>query len=229
MSLAVDADAPAAADTRWVMIRRATQRLGVNESTVRRWADAGKVRSFRTPGRHRRIAEQDLYAIAGQQPSEPKPEDGEGAAVEEVRRQVRRSRTRGGWLSSLSSSQRQAYRPLGHCLVGLAVDYVSGREPRPDIEHTVDEISRRCGELLAQHGAGLSDAIEAFILFRDASIAAVQQVVARHLLGPAELASAREQIALLLDRVLIQIAWAFASPENAGAAEATRRPAVAPR
>ena len=48
---------------RWVNLGRACELLGVNQSTVRRWADSGKIRCFRTPGGHRRLAEADLIAM----------------------------------------------------------------------------------------------------------------------------------------------------------------------
>ncbi len=49
--------------TRWITLGQACKLLGVNESTLRRWADAGHVRSFRTPGGHRRFSEEDLRAL----------------------------------------------------------------------------------------------------------------------------------------------------------------------
>ena len=36
-------------NTRWITLGQACKLLGVNESTLRRWADAGHTRSFRTP------------------------------------------------------------------------------------------------------------------------------------------------------------------------------------
>ena len=63
MSLSGGAPVQADADERWIAVRRASEIVGVNESTVRRWVDACKIRSFRTPDQHRRIAEQDLHAL----------------------------------------------------------------------------------------------------------------------------------------------------------------------
>ena len=47
----------------WVSLGRACKQLGVNESTLRRWADEGRIRSFRTPGGHRRYKRADLDAF----------------------------------------------------------------------------------------------------------------------------------------------------------------------
>ena len=47
----------------WLTLGAASEQLGVSESTIRRWADAGEIRSYRTNGGHRRILEEDLLAI----------------------------------------------------------------------------------------------------------------------------------------------------------------------
>lgn len=41
-------------------ITQAAQRCSVHIDTMRRWVDAGKISSFRTPGGHRRIPESAL-------------------------------------------------------------------------------------------------------------------------------------------------------------------------
>lgn len=50
---------------RWLSIQEACVKLGVDQSTLRRWSDAGKVPVFRTPGGHRRYAESDLRTLVG--------------------------------------------------------------------------------------------------------------------------------------------------------------------
>ena len=53
---------------RWLTIHEACAFLGVDQSTLRRWSDTGKVPVFRTPGGHRRYAEADLRALVGEGP-----------------------------------------------------------------------------------------------------------------------------------------------------------------
>ncbi|MDR7545207.1 MAG: helix-turn-helix domain-containing protein, partial [Armatimonadota bacterium] len=48
---------------RWLSLGDAASRLGVDEATLRHWADTGKIRTFRTPGGHRRFQEADLRAL----------------------------------------------------------------------------------------------------------------------------------------------------------------------
>ena len=44
---------------------QAARYLGVAQSTIRKWSDSGRVRAFKTPGRHRRYRRADLDAFLG--------------------------------------------------------------------------------------------------------------------------------------------------------------------
>ncbi len=49
----------------WLTLGEAARLLGVDETTLRAWADAGKLKVFRTPGGHRRFNTVDLRALTG--------------------------------------------------------------------------------------------------------------------------------------------------------------------
>ena len=51
------------ADERWLSIQAACKLLGVDQSTLRRWSDSGRIPVFRTPGGHRRYREADLQRL----------------------------------------------------------------------------------------------------------------------------------------------------------------------
>ena len=44
-------------------IKKASELLGVSKSTLRRWEKEGKIKSYRTIGRHRRYNEEELKKI----------------------------------------------------------------------------------------------------------------------------------------------------------------------
>src|SRR5947209_13259272 len=46
--------------------RQVAQLLGVGEATVKRWADAGEIDCFRTPGGHRKFRLRDVTAFVQQ-------------------------------------------------------------------------------------------------------------------------------------------------------------------
>jgi len=45
---------------RWMTIGEASQFLGVSPSTLRAWAQSGKLRAYRTVGNHRRFKTEDM-------------------------------------------------------------------------------------------------------------------------------------------------------------------------
>src|SRR4051794_27124991 len=73
--------------------RQVAQLLGVGEATVKRWADAGEIDCFRTPGGHRKFRLRDVTAfvqgrnfeVHGTLPARlsPAAEGEEGSAVSE--------------------------------------------------------------------------------------------------------------------------------------------------
>ena len=50
-------------ETDWLTLGQAARYLGVAQSTIRKWSDSGRVRAFKTPGRHRRYRRGDLDAF----------------------------------------------------------------------------------------------------------------------------------------------------------------------
>ncbi|TAK76042.1 MAG: helix-turn-helix domain-containing protein [Dehalococcoidia bacterium] len=193
---------PAGAVRRWVTLARACEILGVNESTVRRWADSGQLHVFRTPGGHRRFAEDELYALlesGGHQPDRVL----ENAAVTRIRRGLHSGRDETKWNDTISASSRDQLRPLGRRLLEIVDDYIWRRARRSDLELEVTQIGEQYGRELRQRGITLTQAMQAFTFFRQALDQAAKQLAERSRMTPEEGQQAREQIAGLADRVLL--------------------------
>lgn len=187
---------------RWVTLARACEILGVNESTVRRWADSGQLHVFRTPGGHRRFAEDELYALlesGGHQPERVL----ENAAVLRIRRGLHSGREDAKWNDTISASSRDQLRPLGRRLLEIVDDYIWRRARRSDLELEVTQIGEEYGRTLRLRGITLTQAMQAFTFFRQALDQAAKQLAERSRMTPEEGQQAREQIAGLADRVLI--------------------------
>ncbi|MCA9851009.1 MAG: helix-turn-helix domain-containing protein, partial [Dehalococcoidia bacterium] len=120
---------PARRRSRWVSLARACEILGVNESTVRRWADSGEIQVFRTPGGHRRFDEaelQELVETGGRRPERTL----ESAALSRIRRQLHSNKADARWYRETDEDERDALRPLGRRLVEIVDDYIAKRGRR---------------------------------------------------------------------------------------------------
>jgi len=51
-------------------LQEASERLHVHADTLRQWADRGRIRTFRTPGGHRRFQAADVEALAAHSSTE---------------------------------------------------------------------------------------------------------------------------------------------------------------
>ena len=193
--------------TRWVSLARACELLGVNESTVRRWADSGEIQVFRTPGGHRRFAEAELLAmIQGGGGRRDRPLS--AAATQRIRRQLH-SGTAGGWYGEIAQAERDVLRPLGRRLVEIVDDYISRRGRRGDLEEEVSAIGQQYGSELRHRGRPLAQAVQAFIFFRKSLDETAKQLAERNRLTPDDASNAREAIAGLADRVLIGLTTVY--------------------
>jgi excisionase family DNA binding protein len=214
-------DDPETLTTRWITLGQACKLLGVNESTLRRWADAGHVRSFRTPGGHRRFSEDDLRAlVAGQTPSPRETYDSIGnLALSRIRRRLHRGRGQTAhWYSELKEDDREKLRPLGRRLVSLVSDYLAGGSRRSPVLDEAKEIAHDYGRLLVSDGLSLRDAVEAFTFFRRNLDEAAMEEAQKNELSADKAIELWELLSNMADQVLISIAESYEEAEAAAPA-----------
>jgi excisionase family DNA binding protein len=198
---------PLGAD-RWLTLGQACKLLNVDESTLRRWADAGQVRTFRTPGGHRRFAETDVRAILGGRGKRPKYDDVCDQATKRIRRQLHSSQT-ADWISHVDEEQRQKLRVLGRGLMALVADYVAKRRRKTSLLEEARATGADYGAELARAGMSLSQAMHAFTFFRRSLDQSAKQALAKQGTPPSESVEVCEQIMALADEVLLGIAVAY--------------------
>ena len=63
-------------DSEWLTLGQAARFLGVAQSTIRKWSDAGRVPAFYTPGGHRRYRRTDLETFLERSGPGGKPKSG---------------------------------------------------------------------------------------------------------------------------------------------------------
>lgn len=197
--------------SRWITLGQACKLLGVNESTLRRWADAGHVRSFRTPGGHRRFSEEDLRSlVAGHVPGrEPYTSIG-NMALSRIRRRLQRGRSQTApWYSGLTDDQRERMRFLGRRLVSLVSEYLTKGARRSRLLDEAREIGQEMGQELAGDGLPIRDFMEAFIFFRKGLDDTAMEITQKSEMSSEEAVEIWELLSSLADQVLLAIAEAY--------------------
>lgn len=197
----------------WVTLRRACQLLGVDESTLRRWADTGRLRVYRTPGGHRRFALANLEEmVAGGR--HRGADDVERLATARIRRQLQRARQQEqGWYVSVPEDSRSELRELGRRLVEMAGEYLDGRTRHPGLLEEALAIGGRYGRILSEAGLPLAGAIGAYIGFRKTIDETARQAAVKESLPAEEALEALGQVHALGDQVLLGMTAAY---ERAG-------------
>ncbi len=199
----------AAEQDRWLTLGQACKLLNVDESTLRRWADAGQVRTFRTPGGHRRFAESDVKAIV-QGRGRTQYSDVGDLATKRIRQQLhRKPGSAADWYTSVDEVQREKLRPLGRRLMQLVADYVAKRGRRTSVLEEARLTGAEYGAELASAGMTLTQAMQAFTFFRKSLDQSAKQALAKAGTGAHEATDVSEQIMALADEVLLGIAGAY--------------------
>lgn len=201
---------------RWLTLGQACRVLNVDESTLRRWADAGQVRTFRTPGGHRRFAEGDVRAIV-QGRGRREFSQVRDIATRRIRQQLHRPGGGGDWYAHVDESRREKLRPLGQRLMSLVAEFVARRGRRNSLLEEARLTGVEYGTELALAGMSLSQAIHAFTFFRRSLYQSAKQALAKTGTAPAEAADVSEQIMALADEVLLGIAGAYEHAGESGA------------
>jgi excisionase family DNA binding protein len=199
------------ANGRWLTIHQACTLLGVDQSTLRRWSDAGKVPVFRTPGGHRRYAEDDLRALLGEGPRrQERPRvsrqvlaDRSLSAYEEEYLRGARERR---WFRAYSSTTVEEHRRLGRRLIDLAVRFAAAPAhsgDRPSLLTDGEQIGVHYGRSGAAAGLTISETVEAFLYFRFPVVGAVMGMIEEEGLAAKRAARLFVEIGQFMDRVLV--------------------------
>ena len=215
---------------RWLTIHQACAFLGVDQSTLRRWSDSGKVPVFRTPGGHRRYAEADLRALVGEGPQlQERPRvtrqaltDRSLSGYEDDYLRAARERP---WFRAYGATTQEEHRRLGRRLVDLAVRYASAPAGAGDRDSLLDEarqIGVHYGRNGATHGLSVADTVEAFLYFRYPVVRAVTGMIEDQGLAANRAIRLYAEINQFLDQVIVTTVQAHESV--GGRAHSGRRP-----
>ena len=164
---------PASAkDPEWVSLTEACRLLGVSPSTVRRWGDSGMVRTFLTPGGHRRFARAGLEAmLPGRPTSRPSLTDlGEtpGRLARGYRRNGEDTPLRMPWVSELDDDKRERFRGYGRGIVTSLIAALDAEDQarRAELLRSAEDSCAHYGRLAAGESLSASMTADIFLRFR---------------------------------------------------------------
>ena len=164
--------------------------LGINDATLRQWADRGRLPVYRTPGGHRRFLREDVEALVrersnGSTAAAQQDNDPEAPVLRRIRRNLSQiDMSKQTWLRSFQAEGRDRMRLFGRRLLSLLLQNPMNSTSRRRGE-TLSEthmLGHEYGSEMAARGVPLTDSVQAFLFFRQAVVETVppdrlQQVV----------------------------------------------------
>jgi len=186
----------------WLTLDEAAKRLSVHPTTLRDWADKGRIRTFRTPGGHRRFSESDVVELG----TRTKPDLSllMHATVGHARVATSAGRLSSqAWYSRFDDAAKQRQRELGMELVQLLVAFLG--ETSRDWTAEIRQLGSRYAALARGAGLSMADALRAFHLFEGIVRASVDE------LGAAKVGSSglEENVGWFLNEVRVAMVESF--------------------
>ncbi len=202
---------------RWLSLGPASQLLGVDPDTLRRWADDGRVAAWTTPGGHRRFdraALEQLAADRGGRAIRPLSTMGASPArlTEVYRRHYaadpsRRPQQTAAGVAAVDAD-RDAYRRDGRQLIAGLIAFLDARpsdtRTRARLEAEACAVVDDQAARLARSGTSLTEAVSRFVLARQPFFAELARIARRRSLDPTRLAGLYGDASALLDRLLLR-------------------------
>lgn len=159
----------------WLTLDEAARRLSVHPATLREWADRGRIRTYRTPGGHRRFSEADVRELGAH--AKPDLSLLMHATVGQARIATTEGRLAGeAWYARFDDGAKQRQRELGVELVQLLVGFLGDTEA--DWSPQITALGARYGTLARDAGLSAGDALRAFHLFEGIVRSSVDELAA---------------------------------------------------
>jgi excisionase family DNA binding protein len=190
----------------WLSLGPASQLLGIDPDTLRRWADDGRVPAWTTPGGHRRFERAALERLIEERRSGTRrPLTSLGASPARLTRVYRQHYAA---TPASEAAEREAFRRDGRRLISTIVAYL---DTAPDDVRRRRRLESQAGAVvdvqavrLATGGADLVEAIAGFVGARQPFVTELAAIGRRRSMDPSRLAALYGDAWTLLDRLLLR-------------------------
>ncbi|MGH2454343.1 MAG: helix-turn-helix domain-containing protein [bacterium] len=195
----------------WLHLGEASRVLGVDESTLRAWADAGRINTFRTPGGHRRFARAQLEEFL--RPGRLRPPQ----VARSIHRQgssLARARSvpDAPWSVALDEAARAKVKRICRGLMNAMMGFLAGGAKRRHYLRQGGRGGQVLGQTLAARGLPVAQAAQAFLHFRGVM---TETVTTRLALPLEQQVQALRQMDAFLNHALLQMLDAFGTGKGA--------------
>jgi excisionase family DNA binding protein len=196
-----------------ISIREASRIVGAHIGTLRDWADAGILPSYRTPGGHRRFSRVDLEKfLAERRTSSPIALNSTEQALTRVRQELRSSPP-SIWLKGTTAlpQEHDLARPreFGQRLLTCVVRFLEEPKAREQLLAEGQRTARDYGCALLGSGLSAGSAARATIHFRQLILKAVLEVNLGSRTQDEEDAQLFQRVSAFLDEILLAILEAY--------------------
>jgi excisionase family DNA binding protein len=202
----------------WLSLSQVAEVLGVHPSTVRNWADQGRIPFHRTQGGHRRFRRSEIELwMQSQRANEPnEAELVVQNALKRTRIQIGEGRLEAeSWYQKLDDEARQQYRLSGRSMLHGLIAYLSsdGTEAESEARSLGYEYATRG----RRYGLSILDATQAFLFFRntlqDAMLTVYEAAAVR---SPSVWSAMFRRINAFTDRILVTLLETYEAFERSG-------------
>ena len=192
----------------WLSLKKAAEQLDVHPTTLRRWADNGKIPVRITPGGHRRFAAEDIERASQSSLTVRNSNQIENVWAEKALTVTRQgiSTQPSPWMASLTTSDRDKHRKMGQQLMGLTLQFISAEHEDLEILEETRALGIRYGQVCREVGMTLTDALQAAMFFRDRMVESALQLPDSARIKPEANLKLLQRINTLLNEVQLAIA-----------------------
>jgi len=216
---------PVKSTKEWISVHEASALIGVSAATLRRWSDAGDIRTFTTPGGHRRFSRS---AILGLLPATRRQRPNLGRLGETPEHMIRVYRRHLAdtcfgvpWLGELEDAELTPFREQGRLIAKSLIDVIDAATPEAHVMaiEQATGVAAEFGRMAARCRVGARPTVEAFLIFRLPFLRELASVARRRGLDTGEatelLETATEAIDLLISALMTGHESAQAEPASA--------------
>jgi excisionase family DNA binding protein len=162
----------------WLELSDAANLLNVHPSTLRRWADSGKISTIKTLSGRRRFDRQAIEQARKamiQSTTNEQVEQIETNSLAFTRQHASGlANFKDGWFSQLSQEQVMLFRYSGQRLLGLMMQFISREEGAETFFEEGKRVAADYGLICYKAGLTVSQTAEAFLYFRRSILESVQ-------------------------------------------------------